>query len=927
MVLRAASADLSPGHWPAAERAELQQREFFVAPPYRGTVNGGSILVTGTLSPIAVHAGIEALRQGGSAADAAATVALTQIATGLGSAVSYAGISETLYYDAKTAHVYTLDAGWGTYAQETDPRSIPPTDISTVTGSPMPETAGVGALGRQTLVGGFIAGIEALHKRFGHLRFVELFQPAIWYAENGITVSPLEAAWFQQRQPQLWRTPEGRRFASMPNGSLPKAGDLVRQPDLARTLRAVAASGAAYMYTGDWARSFVATVGAEGGHATMEDLARYKPVWRDPLSIEFNGAVVFGPGEDPSGTCPTLEALNLLSSLHIENLGPYWLDETAFKSYVQSLRFAMYSERSPQIWAFDIAHGVIGSCKARLTSEYGSAVVPRMTSLLGGTAVGAENGHHTESVIVVDRWGSVAALVHTINALTWGDTGIVVGGIPIPDAAAINQGVMMIQRPGAMIPNGMSPVIALRNGKPILAVASVGASLTPETTRLVAGMLRGREDLQTLMSAPPLLLNLSPLEASVPLIRRTEIVPTGAYDAQLLQAMAVDGIQVREESQQRVQATRGTAVMATIDQPSGAPHAVEIPTIFGFAESDLQRGVAMPANMLLAPEVLDRYVGNYLNSVNDVTHVLREGTHLFVEGSGSARTELFAESESHFFSKTSDGRWSFVIGPNGNATEMLVSRGGFPGLELAFHRATEAEVPRNESLASEGSSDRPVPPSSSAATSFSPDASGDWIGALAPAARVAFHFRKKGHGEYQGTGDSPDFASFGFPVQDAAVNGTSLSFAIVAIGARYDAEWDTATNQWVGQWKQNGTTVQLSLAHGSFEIAPTVVGINGDWHGTFTDDDSAGPDVHIETGTHGTIGRLGLLSQNLFGSPISAITRKGNHIALAMKGISATIDGELSSDSRSIVCSFTAFGATRPLTLNRNLPDPGGQSH
>ena len=117
----AMAAGLSPDHWPTPERAEIQQREFFGLPPYAGPVSGRMSLVAGTLSPVAVHAGVEALRRGGTAADAAATVALTQVATAFGSVVSYAGISELLYFDAKSGKVYALDAGWGSYTQETDP--------------------------------------------------------------------------------------------------------------------------------------------------------------------------------------------------------------------------------------------------------------------------------------------------------------------------------------------------------------------------------------------------------------------------------------------------------------------------------------------------------------------------------------------------------------------------------------------------------------------------------------------------------------------------------------------------------------------------------------------------------------------------------------------------------------------------------------
>ena len=80
-------------------------------PAQARVVEGKSGLVAATMSPIAVHAGLEALRQGGTAADAAAIVALTQIATALGSYVSYAGILQLVYFEAKSGKVYSLNAG------------------------------------------------------------------------------------------------------------------------------------------------------------------------------------------------------------------------------------------------------------------------------------------------------------------------------------------------------------------------------------------------------------------------------------------------------------------------------------------------------------------------------------------------------------------------------------------------------------------------------------------------------------------------------------------------------------------------------------------------------------------------------------------------------------------------------------------------
>jgi gamma-glutamyltranspeptidase / glutathione hydrolase len=200
------------------------------------------------------------LQLGGSAVDAALTTSLTQVATQLGSVVSYAGVLTALYYEAKTGRVYELDAGYNSYLHETDPESIPKCDFAlSMLGNKGGEESGENseeARGRKTLVPGFMAGVEALHQRFGRLPFADLFQPAIYYAERGVKISPALHGFFTTRAKYLQRTPEGRQFMHQTSGndsnnceesSIPKVGDLFLQPDLAKTLKAVSEQGSRYM--------------------------------------------------------------------------------------------------------------------------------------------------------------------------------------------------------------------------------------------------------------------------------------------------------------------------------------------------------------------------------------------------------------------------------------------------------------------------------------------------------------------------------------------------------------------------------------------------------------------------------------------------------------------------------------------------------
>jgi gamma-glutamyltranspeptidase/glutathione hydrolase len=306
------TVDLSPAHWPQVERERLEKQESTSwCPAVARTIKTRDGLISSTVSPVSVYAGVQTLKQGGTAADAAATVAITEITRQLGSVVSYAGIFTMLYYDAKSAKVYSLDAGYNSYLHETDPLTIPTGDLGPLNASAKP--AETGAKGRETLVPGFMAGVESMQKRFGRLAFKDVFSPAIWYADNGVSVSPILHGFFAMRAGAFARTPEGKAFLQQGTGSAqPKAGDLFLQPELAATLRAVSEQGSQYMYRGKWAEDFVRVVQREGGKVVVEDLQRYQPSWNEPYKATAFGNTIYVNG------APHYGAFALIAGLHLE---------------------------------------------------------------------------------------------------------------------------------------------------------------------------------------------------------------------------------------------------------------------------------------------------------------------------------------------------------------------------------------------------------------------------------------------------------------------------------------------------------------------------------------------------------------------------------------------------------------------------------
>jgi gamma-glutamyltranspeptidase/glutathione hydrolase len=169
-----------------------------------------------------------------------------------------------------------------------------------------------------------MAGVEAMQGKFGRLPFAGLLDPAVWYAENGIRISPVLGYFFKARGTFLSRTEEGRAFMGQSGSGTPKAGEVFVQPELARTLKAIREQGSRYMYTGKWAEDFVRIVQREGGKVTLEDMARYQPTWSEPIRSTVFGHMVYANGRPQKGAWSLFTGLNLAEALNLGRKGPYW---------------------------------------------------------------------------------------------------------------------------------------------------------------------------------------------------------------------------------------------------------------------------------------------------------------------------------------------------------------------------------------------------------------------------------------------------------------------------------------------------------------------------------------------------------------------------------------------------------------------------
>jgi gamma-glutamyltranspeptidase/glutathione hydrolase len=344
-----------------------------------------------------------------------------------------------------------------------------------------------------------MAGVQAAHDRFGKLPFQRLFDQAIALAEHGEIVSPVMEWWIDSKQPVLGRFPATKKIFTRSDGKFYSKGDLFRQPELAETLRKVAAQGASYMYAGDWGQKFVEVIRRNGGKITREDMQHYKPMWEEPLQTTYRDYQVFAPGLSSWGGVNTVEGLHLLELADLQQYGHYTTSPRSLFWFMEIAACQKLTSQWPEFTEKDL------SPKSRATKQTSAWIWQQMQNgnwrWLPDT-MKKERPGHTDALVVVDQWGNMAVLNHTINTVLWGNTGIFVDGVSIPDSAAFQGGDIARAGPGHRLPNGMNPVIVLRDGKPVLGSSATGGGLHPKHLQVLENILDFGMDPQAAVDTP-----------------------------------------------------------------------------------------------------------------------------------------------------------------------------------------------------------------------------------------------------------------------------------------------------------------------------------------------------------------------------------------------------------------------------------------
>ncbi|MDW7994236.1 MAG: gamma-glutamyltransferase [Gemmatales bacterium] len=261
-----------------------------------------------TSHPLAVQIGLDVLKQGGNAVDAAIAA---NAALGLMEPMS-CGIGGDLFalvWDAKAQRLYGLNASGRAPKRarrqwfiERGYKEIPTT----------------GPLSWS--VPGCVDGWEELRRRFGTKSLAELLEPSIRYAEDGFPVPEVIAGYWRSAEKLLSKTPEASK-TFLRDGQAPRAGELFRNPYLARTYRELAANGREVFYRGRIAREIVAYSERVGGLFSIQDFEEHTSTWVEPVSTTYRGYQVWQLPPPGQGIA-VLQILNLLEPYDLKSFGP-----------------------------------------------------------------------------------------------------------------------------------------------------------------------------------------------------------------------------------------------------------------------------------------------------------------------------------------------------------------------------------------------------------------------------------------------------------------------------------------------------------------------------------------------------------------------------------------------------------------------------
>jgi len=443
-----------------------------------------------TAHPMATKAGLDILKKGGNAFDAAVAIAATlnvvePMMSGMG------GYGTILIYDAKKSEIRFLDSSG----------KIPMAVNSDAFRKPTPNYLENRRGPKAVSTPGNVNAWEAMSQAYGLLKWTELFDIAISVAEGGFILDERAARMIKS----AFKTfPEHAKIFYGKNGKPLKRGEKLIQKDLANSLRLIAQEGAKAIYGGALGKAIDAEMRQTGGFLSIQDLINHKAEWWEPIHITYRDCQVY-TASPPSTAFPSLIRLGLMSQFDVSKMGHNTAEtlhrfiEVTKHAFWCRLRYAGDPEINPP--PLDVLFS------ENYWKEQAAGTDLHRAKPFTYPGVSEGQSQHTTHFVVADSWGNIVSATQTLGN-AFGSRIMPEGtGIWLNNSLAYctfePKGNPMDAHPGRRKLSGDCPTIIVRNGKPWVAIGTPGGHTIGQTVpQMVMNIIDFDMNIQEAIAAP-----------------------------------------------------------------------------------------------------------------------------------------------------------------------------------------------------------------------------------------------------------------------------------------------------------------------------------------------------------------------------------------------------------------------------------------
>lgn len=393
-----------------------------------------------------------------------------------------------------------------------------------------------------------LKGYEALHKAYGKLPWARVLQPAIELAEDGFVIRQGLINDMKEYQKVLQEFPSTTKVLQ-PNGRWPVAGEVFRQPDLARTLKDIAKNGADAFYRGPLAAHIAQFYQANGGVLSTEDLAGYQAKWVTPISTNYRGYTFYTQPPSSSGIA-VLEQLNILEAYDLKALGhnsPEYLHLIG-----EVIRLAI-ADRNRYVGDPDFVKVPVEKLLSKSYAAERRKLIHLDSTIPLATAGDFDqpDDKHTTHLSVVDGDDNMVALTQTLgdifgSGVITADTGVLFSDemrhlhLDPNDPSRLE--------PGKRSRSNQSPIIVLKDGKPFMTIGTPGSNgIWQRIVQVIANVVDFGMDVQTAITAPRMIYGGRAETGTEfrPVFKVEDRIPLATLDA--LRAKGYEVISVKDD--------------------------------------------------------------------------------------------------------------------------------------------------------------------------------------------------------------------------------------------------------------------------------------------------------------------------------------------------------------------------------------------